>query len=151
VPSHQETRVLLYSPEELFDLVADIDRYQEFLPWCIASRVHKRDGDELRADLVIGFKMLRETYTSRVILDRPHTIDVDYIKGPFRHLDNHWRFEPETLSSGVPACRVFFRVDFEFGPALLRRVMEPLFHEAVRRMVHAFETRAEELYGKRAA
>lgn len=142
MPRHEETRVLPYTPEQLFDLVADIDRYREFLPWCLASRITKREGNVLYADVVIGFRMLRETYTSRVVLDRPRTIDVDYVKGPFRHLDNHWRFTPENEGR----TRVYFMVDFEIGPPFLRQIMEPLFHEAVRRMVHAFETRAARLY-----
>lgn len=143
MPRHEETRVLPYSPEQLFDLVADIDRYRDFLPWCLGSRVTKRDGDVAIADLVIGFKMLRETYTSKVTFDRPHAIEVAYLKGPFRRLDNRWRFEPAENGQ----CRIYFFVEFEFGPALLKRVMEPLFHEAVRRMVRAFETRAADLYG----
>src|SRR6266850_889869 len=143
MPTHAEKRVLSYTPEQLFALVADIERYPEFLPWCLAARVKERRADLIVADLVIGFRMFRERFTSRVALDPPRRIDVTYAEGPFRYLNNHWVFEK------VPGgCRIDFFVDFEFKSRLLQRVIEMLFHEAVRRMVAAFETRAEQLYGR---
>ena len=145
MPIHAEQRVLPYRPEQLFDLVADIERYPEFLPWCVAARIRRREGNTIHADLVIGFKMVRERFTSRVVLDRPNLrIDVSYAEGPFRYLNNHWIFEP--MPDG--ACRIDFYVDFEFHSALLRRLIGMLFNEAVRRMVSAFETRARRLYGE---
>ncbi|MEX2009207.1 MAG: type II toxin-antitoxin system RatA family toxin [Dongiaceae bacterium] len=145
MPIHAEQRVLPYRPEQLFDLVADIERYPEFLPWCVAARIRRREGDIVHADLVIGFKMVRERFTSRVALDRPNMrIDVSYAEGPFRYLTNHWIFEP--MPGG--ACRIDFYVDFEFRSVLLRRLIGVLFNEAVRRMVAAFETRARRLYGE---
>jgi len=128
----------------MFALVADIEKYPEFLPWCIGARILRRDesAQMVLADLVIGFKALRETFTSRVYFDTPHKIKVTYEKGPFKHLDNIWNFSPN--GSG---CLVSFEIDFEFRSRLLRAVMEPLFHEAVRRMVAAFESRAAALYG----
>ncbi|MFO0997213.1 MAG: type II toxin-antitoxin system RatA family toxin [Alphaproteobacteria bacterium] len=146
MPTHAETRRVPYTPEQIFDLVADIERYPQFLPWCIAARVRERAGNVLLADLVIGFKMIRERYTSRVTLDRPRRIDVAYTEGPFRALANHWVFEP----SPDGGCVIDFYVDFEFRGRLLDKLMGPLFHEAVRRMVAAFEARAEALYGPKA-
>ena len=93
MPSHRETRFLPYSPEQVFDLVADIERYPEFLPWCRGARVRSRKGNVIVADLMIGFRMIREHYTSKVVLDRPTRIDVEYgHEGPFRKLENHWTF-----------------------------------------------------------
>jgi coenzyme Q-binding protein COQ10 len=143
MPTHAEQRVLPYTPEELFALVADIERYPEFLPWCIAARIREREPRLVVADLVIGFKMFRERFTSRVALDPPRQIDVAYAEGPFRYLDNHWKFDP--VAGG---CRIDFFVDFEFSSRLMQKVIEILFGEAVRRMVGAFEKRAGELYGR---
>ena len=144
MPTHAEQRVLPYRSEQLFDLVADIERYPEFLPWCVAARIRKRTVDSIEADLVIGFKMIRERFTSRVKLDRQSMrIDVAYAEGPFRYLNNHWFFEPMPGS----ACRIDFYVDFEFRSPLLQRIIGVLFNEAVRRMVAAFESRAHALYG----
>jgi coenzyme Q-binding protein COQ10 len=144
MPTHAEKRELPYRPEQLFDLVADIERYPEFLPWCVGARVRSREADLVVADLVIGFKMVRERFTSRVKLDRPNLrIDVVYTEGPVRYLSNHWVFEP--LPNG--RCRIDFYVDFEFRSAMLQRLIGVLFNEAVRRMVHAFENRARKLYG----
>jgi coenzyme Q-binding protein COQ10 len=143
MPTHAEERVLPYSAEQLFALVADVERYPEFLPWCVAARIRERRPDLIVADLVIGFRMFRERFTSRVTLDPPRRIDVAYTEGPFRYLNNHWIFEP--VAGG---CRIDFFVDFEFKSRLLQRVIEVLFGEAVRRMVAAFEHRAEQLYGK---
>ena len=142
MPTHAEERVLPYTPEQLFALVADIERYPEFLPWCVGARIRERGPNLVVADLIIGFRMVRERFTSRVSLDPPQRIDVAYAEGPFRHLNNHWSFSPDP--SG---CRVGFFVDFEFKSRLLQRLIEVLFSEAVRRMVGAFERRARDLYG----
>ena len=143
MPTHAEHRVLPYTPEQMYALVADIERYPEFLPWCVAARIKERRADFINADLVIGFRMFRERFASHVKLDPPGRIDVTYAEGPFRYLNNHWTFEP------VPGgCRLDFFVDFEFKSRILQRVIELLFHEAVRRMVGAFEHRAEQLYGR---
>ena len=146
MPTHAERRVLPYTPQQMFELVAAIDRYPEFLPWCVAARVTKREGDVVWADMVIGFRLFRERFSSRVTLDRPKLcIDVAYDHGPLRHLDNHWRFEAQ----GEGHCLVDFRVDFSFRSRLLQLAIEALFNEAVRRMVGAFEARALALYGPR--
>ena len=145
MPTHKEKRVLPYTPEQLYGLVIDIERYPEFLPWCMGARVKTRREDLIVADLVIGFRMFRERFTSRVRPDDAgRRIDVTYAEGPFKYLENHWVFEehPE-------GCLIDFYVDFEFRSKLLQKLIESLFHEAVRRMVAAFETRARDLYGAR--
>jgi coenzyme Q-binding protein COQ10 len=142
VPTHAEQRVLPYTQEQMYALVADIERYPEFLPWCVAARIKERRADFINADLVIGFRVFRERFTSHVRLNPPGRIDVAYAEGPFRYLNNYWIFER------VPdGCRVDFFVDFEFKSRVLQKVMEVLFGEAVRRMVGAFEGRARQLYG----
>lgn len=143
MPTHAEKRVVPYTPEQMFDLVARIDRYPEFLPWCVAARIRSREGNELVADLVIGFKMFRERYTSRVALERPRRIHVSYLEGPLKHLTNHWVFEPHA-SGGT---EIDFYVDFEFHSKVLQTLIGALFHEAMRRIVAAFEERARRLYG----
>ncbi len=145
MPTHAEQRVLPYSPEQVFDLVAAVDRYPEFLPWCRAARITRREGDAIYADLVIGFRMVRERFSSKVTLRRPDAIDVQYLKGPMRHLNNHWRF----IARPNGSCLVDFYVDFEFRSPFMQRLIGVLFNEAVRRMVAAFDARAHEVYGPR--
>lgn len=140
---HAEQRLLAYTTEQLFDLVADIEKYPEFLPWCIGSRIRSRDGNAITADLAIGFKMYRERFTSHVVLTRPNRIHVTYSEGPFRYLENQWRFE----AGPGGGCIIDFYVDFEFKSKILQSVIEVFFSEAVRRMVGAFEARARKLYG----
>lgn len=147
MPTHAEKRILPFTPEQMFNLVADVDRYPEFLPWCVATRIRSRDGDEMVADMVIGFKMFREKYTSRVRLDRPGRVDVVYEQGPFKYLNNHWIFSPHTGPNGESQVEIDFFVDFEFRSPLLQKVIGAVFNEAVQRMVNAFEARAHRLYG----
>lgn len=144
MPTHAEKKFLPYEPGQLYELVADVEKYPKFLPWCLAARIKKRDGDTFYADLVIGFKMVRERFTSRVTLTDGQRIDVSYTEGPFQYLNNHWIFEPAEGGTVID-----FYVDFEFRSALLQRIMGTLFNEAVRRMVAAFERRADDLYGRR--
>lgn len=143
MPTHAEVRVLHHPPEQLFDLVADVEKYPEFLPWCVDASIRRREGDLIVADLVIGYRMFRERFTSTVALDRPHRIDVTYSDGPFRYLNNHWIFAPE----GSDSCVIDFFVDFEFRSRVLQAVVGRVFGEAVKVMVHAFERRADELFG----
>ena len=143
MPRHIERRQLPYATEQLFDLVADIERYPEFLPWCVAARIRRREGNTIWADLIIGFKMFRERFTSRVTADRAlHRIDVAYTEGPFRYLNNHWNFKPAPDGGTL----IDFYVDFEFRSIVLQKIIGALFGEAVKRMVGAFEHRAEHLY-----
>lgn len=144
MPTHAEKRLLPYTAEQLFDMVADIERYPEFLPWCRAARITKRQGNILHADMVIGFKIMRERLSTKVTLDRPNRIDVQYLTGPMHHLDNHWKF----IAQADGSCVIDFYVDFEFRSLLLRRLIGLLFNEAVRRMVGAFEIRARAIYGR---
>ena len=141
MPTQAENRVLPYSDEQLFDMVADVRRYPEFLPWCVGARIVSRTENELVADLTIGFKMFRETFRSNVTLERPHHVHVRYLTGPFRYLNNHWRFRP--VANGT---EVDFFVDFEFKSRLLQAVIGTVFNEAVRLMVRSFERRAAILY-----
>ena len=141
MPTHAEQRVLPYRPEQLYELVAGVDRYPEFLPWCKASRITRREGDVFYADLVIAFKVFRERFSSKVTLHPQTKIDVEYINGPFRYLNNHWQFAPHP-----DGCLVDFYVDFEFKSKILQNLIGMLFNEAVHRMVAAFETRAQKLF-----
>lgn len=143
MPTHAEKRVLRYTPEQMFNLVADVRRYPEFLPWCVGARIVSQTETELLADLTIGFKMFRETFRSRVALDRPHGVRVQYENGPFRYLNNTWKFTPVEAGTEVD-----FFVDFEFKSRLLQAVIGTVFNEAVRLMVRAFERRAMALYGR---
>ena len=143
MPTHAEQRVLPYSPKQMFDLVAAIDQYDEFLPWCVGSRIKERKENIVLADLVIGFKLFREKFTSKVTLDEENMrIDVEYMDGPFRYLNNHWQF-----NAHPDGCEIDFFVDFEFRSMILQKTIGMLFNEAVTRMISAFETRAKELYG----
>lgn len=143
MPQHSQRKHLPYSQAQLFALVADIQRYPEFLPWCTAARIRKREGPVVIADLAIGFKMVRERFTSRVTLREPDRIDVTYADGPFKYLRNHWVFEDD----GQGGCVIDFHVDFEFRSKVLDKLIGAVFGEAVRRMVGAFEGRAAALYG----
>jgi coenzyme Q-binding protein COQ10 len=143
--THAEKRVLNHSPEQLFDLVADIERYPEFLPWCVGARIRSHRENVVVADLIIGFKGIREKFTSEVTLNREiMRIDVVYRDGPFKYLNNHWIFKARPEGG----CEIDFFVDFEFRSRLLQKVIGMLFNEAVRRMVEAFEMRADRLYGR---
>jgi coenzyme Q-binding protein COQ10 len=143
--THAEKRVVPHTPEQLYALVLDVQKYPQFLPWCMAARVKSQSERELAADLIIGFNMFRETFTSYVEFDPDKLeIDVRYAEGPFKHLTNNWRFLPHE-----DGCEIDFYVDFEFNSRLLQSVIETLFTEAVRRMVRAFEARADDLYGKK--
>src|SRR5262249_46581558 len=141
MPRHSETRILPYMPAQLFDLVAGVDRYPEFLPWCKAARILEHNEGMIKADLIIGYKMFQEKFTSVVTLDRPKAISVQYMSGPLSRLSNEWHFAP----SGKNGCALSFEVDFDFQSPLLRAAMEMFFNKALRKMVAAFEERAREL------
>lgn len=143
MPAHSEKKRLPHTPEQLFDLVADIDKYPEFLPWCAEAKVHKRDGDVLTANMVIGYKVFRERFTSLVTLERPNRIEIALKEGPFRNLSTIWRFLPD----GEDACVVDFHVEFTFRNALMEMLIGAVFTQAVHRMVASFEARADEIYG----
>lgn len=150
MPTHSETRRLPYSPEQMYQLVGDVARYPQFIPWISAARVRSvtPEGDHavMLADLVIGFKMFRERFLSRVTLwEEARRIDTEYVDGPFKHMISNWEFAPSP--DGGTGCEVRFAVDFEFRNKLLQGAAGLFFHEAMQRIVRAFEARAEALYG----
>lgn len=143
MPRHHEVRQLPYSAAQMFDMVADVGRYAEFLPWVAAVRVRRDSDSEMLADLIVGFKGLREQFTSRVIKERPGRIAVDYVDGPLKHLHNEWRFKDR--SDG--GCEVDFTVDFSFRNGIFERLAGQVFDRALRAMTSAFVERADALYG----
>jgi len=142
MPRHHERRDLPYGAEAMYDLVADVARYPEFLPWVSAVRVRSNNETEMVADMIVGFKSLRERFTSRVVKAKPRTIHVDYLDGPLKYLRNDWTFE-----STATGCMVDFSVDFAFRNRLFEAIAGQVFDQALRRMINAFEKRADALYG----
>tara|TARA_R110002096_G_scaffold97354_4_gene217073 strand:- start:83253 stop:83705 length:453 start_codon:yes stop_codon:yes gene_type:complete len=150
MPTHAEKRMMPYSAQQMYDLVADVESYSDFLPWCAASRICKttpqNDTVVMDADLVIAFKVFRERFGSRVTLKPAQTaIDVEYLDGPFKYLNNHWVFTD--VDGG---CEADFFVDFEFKSRVLQTLIGVVFGEAMQRIVGAFENRAAQLYGNAA-
>ncbi len=150
MPTHSEKKILPHSARQMYDLIADIAAYPQFLPWCAAARIRgvsdlaDGSGQVIDAELVISFKLFREKFGSRVTLHPLEgKIDVEYLDGPFRYLNNHWVFREVTAAS----CEVDFFVDFEFRSAILQALIGVVFHEAMQRIVRAFEARAKVLYG----
>ncbi len=148
MPKHSDKRIFPYDPDQVFDLVADVEAYPEFLPWCVGARLRSHAQNEeghrmFVSDLIIRFKMFREKFTSRVTLHREGTsIKVEYLDGPFEHLHNEWRF-----AEHPDGTELEFEIDFKFRNFVLNKLITQLFEEAVSKMVAAFEARAEELYG----
>jgi coenzyme Q-binding protein COQ10 len=151
MPKYDVTRRMPFSARQMFDLVADVEKYPEFVPMCEALKLRGRqeqpDGRAiLVADMSVGYGAIRETFTSRVTLDAAaSTILVEYLQGPFKHLQNRWTFVPE----GEAACTVKFFIDYEFKSRLLSAVMGAVFDKAFRKLTSAFEARAAQIYGTR--
>jgi coenzyme Q-binding protein COQ10 len=143
MPGIREVRRLPYTAGQMFDLVADVGRYGEFLPWVVATRIKSDSEHEMVADMLVGFKALREKFTSRVLKQRPNEIEVIYLDGPLKDLDNTWRFTD--LPEG--GCEIDFSVEFAFRNRVFEALAGQYFDRAFRKMVGAFEARAEELYG----
>lgn len=141
MPRHHEQRRLPYSADQMYDLVADVGRYGEFLPWVSGVRVRSDSDHVMVADLIVGFKGLRERFTSRVNKVKPRRIHVDYLDGPLKHLHNAWEFHATD-----DGCLVDFTVDFAFRNSLFERLAGQVFERALRRMISAFEDRAAQLY-----
>lgn len=141
MPKYTEQRILPYQPEQVFQVVADVSSYPDFLPWCVGARVQTRTKTDLRAELTIGFGIFRESFTSYVALEDPSTITVRYEHGPFRYLHNQWVF-----LSHEQGCHVKFFVDFELRSLLLQAAIGAVFTEATRRMVFAFTERLKTVY-----
>ncbi|WP_171207602.1 MULTISPECIES: type II toxin-antitoxin system RatA family toxin [unclassified Ruegeria] len=147
MPTHSETRPLPYTAQQMYDLVADVAKYPEFLPWCAAARIRRTyaegEGQVMEADLVISFKVFRERFGSRVTLfDAAKRIDTEYLDGPFKYMKSDWQFEDTEQG-----CNISFHVDFEFKNAILQGIIGVVFNEAMHRIVRAFEQRAADLYG----
>ena len=142
MPTHAEKRNLPHSSLHMFDLVSDVEKYPEFLPWCVGVRLKQRTKENISADMMIGYKMFREKFSCRVELNYPNRIDVVYEDGPFKYLNNHWIFIKENDGS----CTIDFFVDFEFNSIILQKVIGVVFNEAVKIMVSAFEKRANAVY-----
>ena len=143
MPRHTEKRFLPYTPEQLFDLVADVGRYQEFLPWVAATRIRSDGETEMVADLIVGFRALKETFTSKVHKRRPREIEIDYVEGPLKYLHNSWKFAPAPGGG----TEIDFCVEFAFRNRLFEAMAGQMFDRALRRMIGAFEDRAHALYG----
>ncbi len=152
MPSFRTTRQVRHSPIDMFKLVADVEKYPEFLPLCedlrIRRRVQSDDGIEtLVAEMSVGYKAIRETFTTRVTLDEPRLrILVEYVEGPFSYLENRWTFKPDPVG-----CAVEFYIAYEFKSFALRILMGAMFEHAFRRFAEAFETRADQIYRRRSA
>ncbi len=147
MPQFETRRIVRHTPKQMFDLVADVESYPQFLPLCEALNVRSRkERDEkllMVADMTVGYKAIRETFTTQVLLNAPELIiDVKYIDGPFRYLDNRWRFE-ETPEGG---CAINFFIDYEFKSRILGAVMGSMFDRAFRMFAEAFEARADKIY-----
>ena len=147
MPRHTETRTMPYMPEQMFDLVADVKRYPEFLPWVAATRVRSDSETLMVADLVVGFRSIKETFASRVTKQRPDNLQVDYLEGPLKYLHNSWSFAPD----GKGGTKIDFCVDFAFKSRIFETIAGQMFDRALRRMIGAFEDRARELYGANAS
>ena len=152
MPSFKTVHPVSHSAERMFDLVADVERYPEFVPLCerlVIRDRRERDGRTvLTADMTVGFKAINETFTSRVLLDRDALeIRASYIDGPFKLLDNRWRFEP----TGPASCNVHFAIDYEFRSRMLAALMGSQFDRAYRKFTGAFEARADDIYGRSGA
>jgi coenzyme Q-binding protein COQ10 len=147
MPRHNETRQLPYTPEQMYALVSDVAAYPRFLPWVTAVRVRSDSETEMLADMIVGFKGLRETFTSRVAKARPGHVHVDYVDGPLKYLTNDWRFRDD----GAGGALVEFEVDFAFKNQLFEMLAGQMFHRALRKMIGAFETRAAELYAPKSS
>jgi len=146
MPTHTEKRIMPYTAKQMYDLVADVETYPDFLPWCAATRIRKVTKDShkaiIEADLIIAFKVFRERFGSRVTLKaEKFSIDVEYLDGPFKYLNNHWIFRD--VDGG---CETDFFVDFEFKSRVLQALIGVVFNEAMQRIVKAFEMRADDLY-----
>ena len=143
MPRHSETKHLPYTPDQLFELVADVRRYDEFLPWVTAVRVRSSSETEMVADLIVGFGAFKERFTSRVHKERPRRILVEYVEGPLKYLKNEWVFEAAPQSG----TNVHFQVDFAFKSRIFESLAGAMFDRALRKMIGAFEARAAALYG----
>ena len=143
MPAHRQIKTVGYSPDQMFDLVLDVQSYPEFLPWCLSSSITSIKPSSFEAELLIGFRVFKESFGSCVRFERPSLIEVTPTYGPFQTMQNVWSFETEEDQS----CRIDFYVNFEFRSVFLNKIMGVLFYEAVQKMVNCFENRARKKYG----
>jgi coenzyme Q-binding protein COQ10 len=141
MPRHTERRTLPYPAETMYTIVADVKRYPEFLPWIVEADIIKQTEQGFLADLTVGYKLFQDTYRSEVILTPNERVEIRYVKGPFKHLHNHWIFTPASSNS----VDIDFFIDFEFQSSFFQRMIQSVFTEAVKKMVAAFEDRAKAL------
>ncbi len=142
MPTHAEKRILPFKAKEIFDLVADVEKYPDFLPWIISAKIISREDNKFIADLEIGYKIICTSYRSEVILTPHQTIDINYVDGPFRYLNNHWHFK----ELDEKLMEVDFFIDFDFQSNYLQVLLQSAFTEVVKRMIQSFEKRASEIY-----
>ena len=154
MPRFSSKRRVRHTAPQMFDLVADVERYPEFVPLCQSLKIRQRtpgpDGTEVVvADMTVSFKLVKETFTSKVTLDRPNLkILVEYLRGPFSNLENRWTFEPKGQQDGKDVCDVGFFLSYEFKSRMLAMLMGSMFDAAFARFSAAFEKRADAIYGK---
>ena len=142
MPTHSEKRKVPHTRRQMFDLVADVEKYPEFLPWCLSLRINEREDDDIIAEMVIGYKMFREKFRSKVELIGKNQINVTYEDGPFKFLKNNWLFHEEEDGT----CVIDFFIEFEFKSKFLENMIGAVFTDAVKIMVQAFEKRAALIY-----
>ncbi len=142
MPAHRERKILPYTAAQIYALVRDVERYPEFLPWCLGCRIIEEKDDYLLADMVVGYKIFCEKFRSQVTFIQDREIHVEYLDGPLRHLKNDWVFS----GAGAGRCAIDFHIDFEFHSRMLQAVAETFFNRALGRMMDAFEERARQLY-----
>lgn len=143
MPTHAEKKLLPYTPQQMYNLVADVASYPQFLPWCVGVRIREQSDTHMVADLVIGYKVFKEKFTSHVTFDAENkTINVEYLSGPLSRLNNHWKF----IEAENGQCLVDFWLDFDFKSKVLQNMMHFFFDEVVKRMVYSFQARAKEIY-----
>lgn len=141
--AHRETRIVPYTADLMYQVVADVERYPQFLPWVVGLRILSRDGDTMKAEMAVGYGALRERYTSDVKLDPvARHIDVVQVKGPFKTLENHWRFTPKGSENGIERCEIEFSIGFEFRSRVLAKVAGNAFEKVMLKLADAFVARA---------
>lgn len=145
MPTHTDTCILPYDSAFICDIVSDIERYPEFLPWCHAVEIVDRVNDQVIAKVTLGNDIFTESYRCSVKTERPFRIDVRYVEGPFKHLNTHWRF----IECGTDGCKVDFFIDFEFQSSLFQMFFQKVFSSVVKSIMSAFIERAHKLYTER--
>lgn len=144
MPMHEEKRLMPYTAEEMFKLVADVEKYPEFLPWCKSCTVISQQDNIIKANLTVGYKFYKESFLSQVTLYPNEKIDVKYLNGPFKYLNNVWKFKSQEDDPQFTVLN--FHIDFEFRSRILQKLVQDLFADSCCRMVRAFETRAMDVY-----